>query len=95
MRRTSSGFVAFILLQEVDMSRRSVILPATITFRVPQALDARLRAESDRGAGALADVARRYLLAGIAATDAGWLQVDAVLMDGPAADDVEAVGRSR
>lgn len=77
------------------MSRRSVVLPATITFRVPREIDARLRAESDCGSGALADVARRYLLAGITATDEGRKLVDAVQLDGPAPDVVEALGRSR
>jgi len=72
------------------VSRRSVLLPATLAFRVPRDVDDRLRAESDRGAGALADVARRYLLAGIAASDA-----ERGLVASGAADDVEALGTSR
>ena len=76
------------------MSRRSVLLPATLAFRVPRDVDDRRRAESDRGSSALADIARRYLLAGLAATDARRKLVDAELMDGPTVGVVEAFGRS-
>ena len=51
--------------------RSSVNYPDTITFRVPRDVGDRLRDESARGNGALADVARQYLVAGIAAADAG------------------------
>ena len=76
------------------MSRRSVHLTATVAFQVPRDVDDRLRAESDHGSGALADIDRRYLLAGIAATDAGRKLVDAELMDGPTVGDAEALGKS-
>jgi hypothetical protein len=53
------------------MSRRSPVnYPDTITFRVPREVGHRLRKESVRENEALADVARQYLAAGIAAADA-------------------------
>jgi hypothetical protein len=59
------------------MSKRSAVnYPDTITFRVPRDVGDRLRDESARGNGALADVARQYLVAGIAAADAQSKRVD-------------------
>jgi len=50
--------------------RRLRQLPATITFRIPNALDERLRDEAEQTDRKLGEVMREYLTAGVQTVDA-------------------------
>lgn len=52
------------------MARPAIRFPDNLSFRVPRTVSERLRSEAARSNGDLADVAREYLVLGMATADA-------------------------